>query len=483
MYLYFKPGEGIGLNIEDIFQKTIEEYDMIQNGDGIVVGVSGGPDSIALLHLLYRFGERYNLRLVCAHLNHRFRPGDAEKDARFVEDFCRERGIPCVAETVDVPRMAAREGLSPEQAGRRARYHLFNRVMREKGFNKIAVAHNLDDQVETVLMRLIRGSGVAGLGGIKPVRGSIIRPLLEVSRSLIEEYCAKNELGPVTDKTNFMPVYFRNRIRLELLPYLRDKYNNNIDRAILDMANILREEDDCLGRVAGEKFLELASGIGTDRLEFCIKDLSGLHTALRRRVLRKGVEHLLGDVDNLELTHIRQVCGLLEAGKTGKRLNLPRGLVAGVEYGRFFIARGEPEKGSIKGTYTLTVPGRTHIPEIGVAIDAFVVDVDTYLEERNEADDSLAFLDFEKVGRNLAVTGRKEGDRFLPLGMGGTKKLKDFFIDAKVPKGSRGLIPIVRNKMGIVWVAGYRIDERFKVSKDTGQVLRIELLHLSIGEE
>ena len=117
--------------------------------------------------------------------------------------------------------------------------------MREKGFNKIAVAHNLDDQVETVLMRLIRGSGVAGLGGIKPVRGSIIRPLLEVSRSLIEEYCAKNELGPVTDKTNFMPVYFRNRIRLELLPYLRDKYNNNIDRAILDMANILREEDDC----------------------------------------------------------------------------------------------------------------------------------------------------------------------------------------------------------------------------------------------
>lgn len=471
------------MNIESIFHKTIKEYGMIKDGDGIVTGVSGGPDSTALLHLLYRFKGRYNLRLVCAHLNHKFRPGDAEEDAKYVENFCRERDIPCVIETVDVPRMAALEGLSPEQAGRKARYGLFNRVMREQGFNRITVAHNLDDQVETVLMRLIRGSGVSGLAGIKPVRGSIIRPLLEVPRSLIEEYCAKNGLRPVTDKTNFMPVYFRNRIRLELLPYLRDKYNNNIDRAILDMANILREEDDCLSGMAAKKFQDLVSGIGTDRLEFCLKDLSALHTALRRRVLRKGIEHLLGDVDNLELTHIRQVFNLLEAGKTGKRLNLPRGLVAGVEYGRFFLARGEPEKSSIEATYNLSIPGRTDISEIGGVIDASIIGIDTYNGERDAADGSRAFLDFEKVGGNLNATGRKEGDRFIPLGMGGTKKVKDFFIDAKIPKGKRDLTPIIRNKLGIVWVAGYRIDERYKISKDTRQVLRLELLYLSTGEE
>ncbi len=158
------------MKIEDIFHNTINEYGMIQSGDGIVVGFSGGPDSTALVHLLYRFRKHYNIRLICAHLNHKFRPGDAEEDAKFVQAFCRERGIRCIVECEDVPRMAAREGLSPEQAGRKARYDLFNRVMQEAGFNKIAVAHNRDDQVETVLMRLIRGAGVEGLVGIKPVR-------------------------------------------------------------------------------------------------------------------------------------------------------------------------------------------------------------------------------------------------------------------------------------------------------------------------
>lgn len=472
------------MNLEQIFHKTIEEYDMIQDGDGVVVGVSGGPDSIALLHLLYRFKERYNIRIVGAHLNHRFRPGDAEKDAGYVEDFCQERGIPCVIETIDIPKMAALEGLSPEQAGRKARYDLFNRVMREHGLNKIAVAHNRDDQVETVLMRLIRGSGVSGLGGIKPVRGCIIRPVLGAPRSIIEEYCNRQKLEPVTDKTNFLPIYFRNKIRLDLLPILRDKYNKNIDRAVLDMAAILREEDRFLEHIATEELRSLATGVGTNRLEFSVKDIAGLHRALKRRVLRDGIGHLLGDTDNLELVHIDQVCDLLEIGRTGTRLNLPRGVVAGIDYERFFLVREGSGKGSLEETYNITIPGKTYIPEINGVVEAFIIEADSLKGLGYAADGKgiskgdQAYLDFERTGRDLILTGREKGDRFVPLGMKGTKKLKDFFIDAKVPRDKRDLTPIIRSRLGIAWVAGYRIDERFKVSKDTKQVLKLELRYL-----
>ena len=462
------------MKIEDIFHNTINEYGMIQSGDGIVVGFSGGPDSTALVHLLYRFKEHYNIRLVCAHLNHKFRPGDAEEDAKYVQAFCRERGIRCIVECEDVPRMAAREGLSPEQAGRRARYDLFNRVMQGEGFNKIAVAHNRDDQVETVLMRLIRGAGVEGLGGIKPVRGNIIRPLLEVPRSMIEDYCKEHWLNPVTDKTNLSPVYFRNRIRLELLPCLRDNYNSNIDRAVLGAARVLRWENDFIAGAARDEFSRLAEEQGTGRLEFSAEKLLELHTAVLWRVLRMAVEHLLGDANNLELVHIEKLYALLEKGETGKRINLPRGIVAGGEYGRFFVARQPHPAGGIEETYRLAVPGSTSIHEADGVIEAKIFSMEDYKRERNTADDRRAFLDLAKTGRNLVVTGRKKGDRFNPLGMAGTKKLKDFFIDQKVPRNKRDLVPIVRSGRDIIWIAGYRIDEKYKVTADTRKVLELE---------
>jgi tRNA(Ile)-lysidine synthase len=479
----FSPGEGICLNIEDVFHKTIVENRMLQSGDGIVVGFSGGPDSTALLHLLYKYRDYYNIRLMAAHLNHRFRPGDAEQDAEYAESFCRERGIPCIIECMDVPCMAAQEGLSPEQAGRKARYDLFNRVMQEHGFNKIAVAHNRDDQVETVLMRLIRGAGVEGLGGIKPVRGNIIRPLLQVPRAMIEEYCQQNTLNPVTDKTNFSSLYFRNRIRLELLPCLRDKYNNNIDRAVLGMARILSTENDFLAAVSREKFNELAKDSGAGRLEFSVHALSKLHTAVLWRVLRLAAEHVLGDLSNLELVHIEQMCALIGKCATGKKLYLPRGLTAGIEYGRFFIAVGHKARNRIHKTYRLCVPGCTSIYEVGGVMEVQVLDIKEYNRQREISNSNRVFLDFTKTGRNLIVTGRKEGDRFIPLGMKGTKKIKDYFIDAKVPRDKRDMVPIVRNDRDIVWVVGHRIDERYKMGRDTRQVIRLEFRHFLTGEE
>jgi len=470
------------LKAEDIFHATVKKYQMIQRGDRIVVGVSGGPDSITLLNLLYRYSEFYQIRLICAHLNHNFRPGDAEKDAEYVKEFCRARHIPCVAEFVDVPDMAAKGGLSSEQAGRKARYGLFNRVLNENKFNKIAVAHNMEDQVETVLMRLIRGAGTEGLGGIRPVRGNIIRPLLETPRALIEEYCVKNRLNPVTDKSNFQPVYYRNKIRLELLPYIKANYNGGIERALLDMAQILRQENDYLDGACRKIFKEYVSEAETGRLEFRREDLMGLHNAVRRRVLRMGVEYLKGNTDNLEFGHIEQVCALLESGKTGKRINLPRGLVAGIEYGKVFLDDKQDSKKALDGVYRLVIPGTTRLHEINGIIEADIIGVDRYVKQK-DCDNNTAFMDFEITGRNLMASKRKEGEKFIPLGMKGTKKLKDLFIDAKVPREKRDCIPIIRNEHGIVWVAGHRIDDKYRINKSTGQVLKLEYRQDLTGEE
>jgi tRNA(Ile)-lysidine synthase len=291
---------------------------------------------------------------------------------------------------------------------------------------------------------------------------------------MIEEYCKEHRLNPVTDKTNLSPVYFRNRIRLELLPYLRDNYNSNIDRAVLGAARVLRWENDFIAGAARDEFSRLVEEQGTGRLEFSAEKLLELHTAVLWRVLRMAVEHLLGDANNLELVHIEKLYALLEKGETGKRINLPRGIVAGVEYGRFFVARQPHPAGGIEETYRLAVPGSISIHEAGGVIEAKVFSMEDYKRERNTADDRRAFLDLAKTGRNLVVTGRKKGDRFNPLGMAGTKKLKDFFIDQKVPRNKRDLVPIVRSGRDIIWIAGYRIDEKYKVTADTRQVLGLE---------
>jgi tRNA(Ile)-lysidine synthase len=464
---------GIGLNIEDVFNKTIGEYNMLEPGDKVVAGVSGGPDSIAMLHLLYRFRDLYQIEITAAHLNHNFRPGFAERDAEFVKDFCNRIGIPCVIEFCDVPRMAEQLGLSSEQAGRKARYELFYRVMGQKGYNKIAVAHNRDDQIETFLMRLIRGAGAEGLGGIRPKRGSIIRPLLEVPRTAIEGYCSQHRLNPVIDHTNLEPIYTRNKIRLELLPYLRERYNPSIDRSILDTARILMQESDYMTETAGQAFKELVVRSRQHALELDAEAIGKLHAALVGRIVRLAIKELKGNTNNISFSHIASVCRLIKTGDTGKELHLPGGLAARLSYRKLILDGTNQCPMRIDKEYGLEVPGLVVIEDIGAEIEAEVIDKGLFGLPKVEDRGTVCYLDADKAGRRFTVTGRRNGDRFIPLGMNGTRKLKDFFIDLKVPRDKRDTVPIVRNPDGIVWVAGYRIDERYKVTPTTGKVLRL----------
>ncbi|MBA1334610.1 MAG: tRNA(Ile)-lysidine synthetase [Firmicutes bacterium] len=472
------------MKIEDAFIKAIEEYEMLKSGDRVVVGVSGGPDSITLLHLLHRYRNHFGIDILAVHLNHNFRPGDAERDAEYVRTFCDRIGIPSIIEFCDVPAMAKNENLSPEQAGRRARYDLFYRVMEERNFNKIAVAHNRDDQVETVLMRLIRGSGVEGLGGIQPVRGCIIRPLIDIPRYAIEDYCKKQSLKPVIDLSNFKPVYTRNKIRLELIPYLKQEFNPGIDRVLVDTANILRCENEYFQKITLDEFKGLLTGERTNRIAFDAYRLSELHDAILRRILRMAVEKISGSTDNISYTHIEAMYNLVKANKTGTQISLPGSITAGVSYGEFYLSREERVRhDTIDKIYTLNIPGTVTIDETGCKINAVLIPVKEYKRIKNTADRKRVFVDFGKTGGNIVVTGRRDGDRFVPLGMKGTKKLKDFFIDNKVPREKRDSIPIVRNDKGIIWVTGYRIDDGCKIDSATDEVLMLEYNQSALGEE
>ncbi len=466
-------GEVDVLVIEDIFHETVNKYRMLDKGDGVVVALSGGPDSMALFHLLYRFKDCYGINLITVHLNHNFRPGEAEKEAEYVRRVSEARRIPCIIESCDVPTMARRGNLSWEQAGRKARYEFFNRVMADMNYNRIAVAHNHNDQAETVVMRFIRGSGMEGLGGIHPVRGNIIRPLIEVPRRLIEEYCRAHNLNPVIDRSNMEPVYTRNKIRLELLPYLRKEYNENIDGVVCDTAYLLRDENDFLSRIASQNFREALLSGGKNRLVMDLNKLNGFHDALLRRVLRLAVEKLKGDKTDIAFKHIQDIICLVKAGKTGACIHLPHGIRAETGYGKFFITSGEDVTQSIDRIYELRVPGETFIDELGSVVEATILTQEDYCKEKGSRDRFTAYLDFDKTGEYLYLRGRKAGDRFKPLGMKGTRKIKDFFIDLKIPRRERDAVPLIQNSRDIVWVTGLRINEDYKIDGSTVNILRL----------
>ena len=351
-------------------RKTIEEYNLIQNNQHIVIGLSGGPDSMCLFHILLRFREEYNLTLHPVHVNHKFRPGAAERDQQFVEQFCAQKGIPCRTFVVDCGRMAEQLGMTSEEAGRKARYDAFYQVAgeivkeRPEAQVKIAVAQNANDQAETILFRLLRGTGTDGLAGIayeRQERGfSVIRPLLDVCRDEIEEYCRKNKLNPVTDHTNNEAIYARNRIRLELLPHLEKKYNENMKQSLVRLGRIAAADKDYIWQQVEREYKVLAnrqytisddgisSGGNISEPEGGIpkavimdrEKLNSIHPAVRHRLILKafGEIGLDKDISEERIKAADQIIGRKQGPKT---VQFPRGYRLTVAKGKVIFSIGE----------------------------------------------------------------------------------------------------------------------------------------------
>jgi len=460
-------------------------------GDLVVVGVSGGADSVALLHVLNSLSSRLKLKLHVAHLNHRLRGEEADEDAAFVEAEAASLDLPFTLGTADVPAMIIREKLSTEEAARKARYRFLMETAGNLGADRIAVAHNADDQAETLLMHLLHGTGPEGLAGMKPVTGLVVRPFLGIRRREIEDFCAQSGISYRSDSTNADVTFVRNRIRRQLIPMLRE-YNPNIIEALLRTAEIIRVENDYIEKetaLAADRVIRKASNCSdvSDRFIVNNEAFSDLDTALQRRLVRYLFRMLVGPEKQLDFAHVERSRLFIVSGQTGKILELPEDVRVKSSYSETFFSinsinfpgkNGNGDCGTVNDQWqecTLTVPGITDLPAVKARIEAKKTSLEDVKDKIFTSAPTEAYLDWDALEFPILVGPGKEGDVFHPLGSTGRKKLSDFFIDAKVPREKRKLVPVVYDSKGIVWVAGLRIDDRVKVTERTGQVLCLKL--------
>ncbi len=456
--------------VEDV-RMTIYKHNMLNAGDKIVVGVSGGPDSLCLLHVLKELCGEYGCSLYAAHLNHKFRGEAADADAVFVGEICREWGIPAFIEAFDVPAYIEETGLSPEEAGREIRYKLFDRVCVEVGGDKIAVAQNLNDHIETILMRFMRGSGIDGLKGIEAVRGNIIRPLLEIERHRIEQYCAENFLTPRLDKTNLEPIYHRNKVRLELIPYIQKNFNPNIMTALNRFSILIKDENDFMEAEAASELYTVAD-ISDDRVSMDVSKLTALHRALQRRIIRQCTEKLSKTLNGFEFKHFEGVLELAQKA-TGAAVMLPHKLKAYRSYDKILLAK-DIVKADKKCYYKLKYDYDNSFDTTEGWITIEKRKAKDIIELRGQKD--MIYIDPSKVKEELVLRYREPGDMFAPIGMKGTKKLKEYLIDEKVPREERDGLELIADGNEIVWIVGGRLSEKYKITEDTSAAIVIKYI-------
>ncbi|QZY54724.1 tRNA lysidine(34) synthetase TilS [Crassaminicella profunda] len=451
------------------FLKTVKKHNMFKKGDGIIIGVSGGPDSMALLHLLYRIREEYELNLYVVHLNHQFRGKEANEDAEYVRRFCENIGVEAFIFSENVTLYSKKKGITFEEAGREIRYGLFNEIMKKKNANKIAVAQNMDDQAETVLMRLMRGTGLEGLSAIDYVRdGKIIRPVLDITRVEIEAYCHRHDLNPRIDKTNLEAVYTRNRIRLELIPYIEKHFNRNIKQVLSRTTNLIREDKDFVNIAVEKVYNRIVEKVNLE-VKIHKEAFEEHHSAIKKRILRKAILEIQGDLKDVQNKHIEKVLNLIKHGQVGGSIDLPRDLYAVLDYNHIVIRKGKRKIERNDFEYNINIGETLNIKELDAILEAVVMEhkeLENLSKEKNKK-----YFDFDKIKNKMILRNRKNGDRFTPFGMEGSKKLKDFFIDEKISREERNQIPLVCDGEKIIWVIGHRMSEKYKVQKDTKMVL------------
>ena len=455
----------------DVAYRTIKKYNMLESGDKVVVGVSGGPDSLCLLHLLNELKTDLDIDLYVAHVNHGLRGISADQDEKFVKECADSLKLPVFTKCLEIKRFAELNKMTIEEAGREARYSYFSSVLKQVGANKIAVGHNKQDRVETLLLNFIRGSGLEGLKGIDPIRDNIIRPLIEIGRQEIELYCKENELAPRVDESNKETNYARNKIRLNLIPYLQENYNSNIIEALSRTIQLIYDENNFLSNLTTEYYEHCLKEFTESEVILKLEKFNLLDQAMKRRVLRLAIQQVKGDVRTVEKVHIEQGIELAQRGKTGTRFELPKGLKIKVEYSELKVElkQDDPE---LNYLYVIPIEGEVEMPEIGATITSSLLSADKIGSIDKSA--YICILDREKIRGNIVVRNRRKGDIINLSGMKGTKKLKEYFINEKIPRGERKCIPLVAIGNEVIWIIGRRFSEKYKVSKYTKEVLVLE---------
>ena len=318
---------------------TIKKYNLIENGDSIVIGVSGGPDSICLLHVLNSLKEELNFNIYVAHVNHMIRI-EADEETKYVEEFCKNIGVECFVKKIDVIDISKKEKIGTEETGRKIRYEFFDEVLKNTGSNKIATAHNNNDKVETIIMNVLRGSGTAGLKGIEPIRdGKYIRPLIETERSEIEKYCEENKLEPRIDKSNSDNVYTRNKVRNVVIPYIKEEFNPNIIKTINRLSDVSTEENEYLNKITEDIFEEILIEENKEEKQIVLnlKKLANTDLVIKRRVILYTINRVLGSTDGIEKVNIDDLIKLIDRNIGNKFLTPTKKIKILVKKGKIFF--------------------------------------------------------------------------------------------------------------------------------------------------
>ncbi len=456
----------------------INENRMIENGQNIVVGVSGGADSMCLLDILASLQGDLGLSLLVVHIHHGIRGQSADRDAQFVKIYCQERNIPCVVKRYDVPALATQWGMSHEEAGRRVRYEAFDEALRSMGDEargSIAVAHNADDNAETVLLNMFRGSGLKGMTGIRPVRDSIIRPILCLTRDEIETYNKEHNISYVQDETNFTEEYTRNKIRLGLLPRIKD-INPRAGEHINKTAEALSLVDDYMECQAREAYQELVTADETgEKLYIEVDGFANLHRAMQLEVVKRCIYNVAGRAKDITKQHIDSVLALFQM-TVGRRVSLPYDMVALRQYDSVWVCKASELDCQSKDDEIVDIhgPGQYHITLAGQSLKLTVVE-DTFSSEIFEENQYTKWIDCDIMKCDLQVRTRRDGDYIVIDDRGSRKKLKDFFIDKKIPKEDRDAILVVADGSQIVWVIGHRLSGAYKVSESSEHITKLQI--------
>jgi len=460
---------------------------MFRSRDAVLVGVSGGPDSMALLYILNTLATEFSLDLGVAHLNHCLREDASERDAAFVDSVALKLNLPIYAEKVDILKYGKEKCLSVEEAGREIRYAFFDKVSDTHGYDRIALGHHCDDNAELVLMFLLRGSGPLGISGIPPVRDErIIRPLIDLTRSEIMNYLTARNISFVSDHSNTENRYLRNRVRHQLIPALKASYNPNTVETINRLSRIVRDEDrwadEIMEPILENAFLAKSEGC----LVLAIDILKGLHIAAKRRLIRKAISRVKGDLRRITFLHIEAVVDLLNADPSERTLflHLPRQILVRRDRGKLTISRAKVSLRSLEKKsdrhaipdfeYTVAGPGSIFIEEIDARISFSEMAIEN-VPTPYTLEKQIAFFDIHTLNYPLTVRNFRPGDRFQPLGMSGSKKVKKFYIDKKINRRQRAETPVLLSRGKIIWIAGHRIAETVKVTAETAKVLKAEL--------
>ncbi|MDY6826284.1 MAG: tRNA lysidine(34) synthetase TilS [Bacillota bacterium] len=450
----------------------IKEHSLLTGGETVVAAVSGGPDSLCLLHMLGRALHELKLKIVVAHLNHCLRP-EAGKEALFVEKIAADWSMPFEMRVVDIRALKKERQISEEEAGRLARYNLFREVAAKYHASAVVLGHHRDDQAETVLLNIIRGTGVDGLAGILPCRRGdglkFLRPLLCLTRKEIEAYCNAKGLQPCTDSSNLETNYTRNKLRLELIPRLEKEFNPRIRESLSGLASLVLKDRLFMDNLT-EKHSRRLMRDGGNKTVVKRAALMTLPGALQGRVLRRILEKS-GLTEAPGREHIEALLDMVKEGRRGWIYTLP-GAVHVYDDGRFlqFFKKGEPQQLS-SVPIQLTLPGRTVIPGKG-SVTACIVKPDQLFWPPPAC---RAYLDYDKIDhKNLAIRFRWAGARFYPQGASGSRKLKKFFIDQKIPAPERASVPLLTTGDEIIWIVGKRIAHPYRVTGETERVLLLE---------